>query len=208
MPSPPHKNAFPHSALRHSTLRLLGTRHSALLYTFALSTQRATQPMRKRRRPVTKEEARLARRWRHEGSSHAEIATRLGCHRDTVRKICRHRRIHGKDREPRQGKDKRGDPRWHFAGPQGKSAESFRARHSDATPSCVGRCSRRVHEGSQGLDVSRFAVANASESSARAIGVALDASHVTASSAARYRVADAPVGALIRATNLRARCGC
>ena len=51
-----------------------------------------------------------------------EIAEVVGYSYETVEELLRIRRTTGKHRVPRQGRGKRGDPRWIFAGPHGNDA--------------------------------------------------------------------------------------
>ena len=60
--------------------------------------------------------ARLVRRLHSQGYSHGQISVIIEKSTQTVSRLLKYHRKHGVDRKPRQGQNKRSDPRWVFAG--------------------------------------------------------------------------------------------
>ena len=72
------------------------------------------------KQPVSKWGARQVRQLKDDGYVCEEIARIIGYSAETVRKLLRYYREHGVDREPQQGKGKRSDSRYVFAGIDGE----------------------------------------------------------------------------------------
>ena len=90
----------------------LGILHSALC---GMPSRRLV-PARQKKPPLPRWGAKLSRKLRRRGYSRVDVAAILGYSQWTVRKVDRYYKKHGTDREPRQGKGKRDDVRWVFAG--------------------------------------------------------------------------------------------
>jgi hypothetical protein len=92
--------------------------------------------LRSAKLPCSKQVAELARKFKRQGYTNREVANLVGYSQETLHKVFQHYRMHGEDREPCQGKRKRDDVRWIFAGPRGdanlKELEAVKDAGDDA----------------------------------------------------------------------------